>query len=668
LSRDSVARRPKAGFFRDVSIQRKLTLLTLVTTGVTLVLAGVAYVTYDLFAFRQAMARDLLILAQIVGSNSTAALAFDDPKSGKATLTSLSAQPHIVVACLYGKDGKVFATYRRNQEAVGASPGTRECPVIGREHLDVSQPIILDGESVGTISIESDLEEFYARLRRYASIGVVAIMASSFVGWLLSRRLQQAISTPILHLVNTTRAVSENMDYSVRAVKHGEDEVGLLIEGFNEMLAQIEKRDAALTDLSKNLNQLYRLSTALQEPLSLPEQIDRVLEGARQVVAIDRFYIWAVTPENQTLTPLGGAGFSSEEWKGFEGVKIPLAQAGAMYQAYRDGTSLVFNEANPLPTELRLKEPYSSVKAIRTKSFIVIPMIARGRTVGLFTADNKWSGKPIVSQTVDLLQIFALHAAVAVENARLFREIEQKSHELQIASQHKSQFLANMSHELRTPLNAILGYIELILDGIFGEVPDDIRDSLERAQKSGHHLLGLINDVLDLSKIEAGQLTLSITEFSMNEVIEAVVMAMQSLAIEKQLTLTASAVPDLPAGEGDVRRITQVLTNLVGNAIKFTEAGEVRVHVTTSEDSFMVSVSDSGPGVAESDQRRIFEEFRQGDSSSTRKKGGTGLGLSIAKRIVELHGGRIGLHSSNGKGSTFWFTLPFRVTEQTEAA
>ena len=223
-----------------------------------------------------------------------------------------------------------------------------------------------------------------------------------------------------------------------------------------------------------------------------------------------------------------------------------------------------------------------------------------------------------------------------------------------------------MSHELRTPLNAILGYIELILDEIFGEVPDDIRDSLERAQKSGHHLLGLINDVLDLSKIEAGQLSLSITEYSMNEVVQTVLASMESLATEKRLALKATLAADLPTGEGDVRRITQVLTNLVGNAIKFSEAGEVRVHVTAADDSFMVSVADSGPGVADSDQRRIFEEFYQVDNSSTRKKGGTGLGLSIAKRIVELHGGRIGLHSSPGKGSTFWFTLPVRVAEQTE--
>jgi signal transduction histidine kinase len=662
LSGSSVARRVKARFFRDVSIKRKLTLLTVITSSVTLVLAGAAYVTYDLFTFRQAMQRDLLILAQIVGSNSTAALAFDDPKAGRATLASLSAQRRIVAACLYGKDGKVFATYRRDHEGLGVAARTDECPVAERGHLQVSRPIMFDGDPVGAIAIESDLQEFYARLVRYASIGVVVIVASSFVGWLLSLQLQQVISTPILHLVETTRAVSEKMDYSVRAVKHNEDEVGLLIEGFNEMLTQIEKRDAALTELSKNLNQLYRLSTALQEPLSLAEQLARVLEAARQVVAIDRFYIWAVTPEEQMLTPLGGAGFSSEEGKDFEGVEIPLAQAGAMYKAYREGIPLVFNDANPFPAELRLKEPYSRLKAIRTKSFIVIPMIARGRPVGVFTADNKWSSKPILPETVDLLQIFALHAAVAIENARLFREIEEKGRQLEIASKHKSQFLANMSHELRTPLNAILGYTELILDNMYGEVPAKLREVTERIQTSGRHLLNLINDVLDLSKIEAGRLALSLTDYSLEEVVKAVVVAIESLAAEKQLAVRVSLAPNLPLGRGDERRIAQVLLNLVGNAIKFTDAGEITIRAAAADADFVVSVADTGPGVSEEDQKRIFNEFHQADSSSTRKRGGTGLGLSIARRIVELHGGRIWVESSPGQGSTFSFTLPIRVT------
>jgi signal transduction histidine kinase len=187
---------------------------------------------------------------------------------------------------------------------------------------------------------------------------------------------------------------------------------------------------------------------------------------------------------------------------------------------------------------------------------------------------------------------------------------------------------------------------------------------MERVERSGRHLLGLINDVLDLSKIEAGQLTLSLNDYSMKEVVQTVFTAVESLAAEKKLALKIAVPPDLPPGKGDERRITQILLNLVGNAIKFTEAGEVRIHTIARDGEFVVSVADTGPGIAPADQQKIFEEFQQADSSSTRKKGGTGLGLSIAKRIIELHGGRIWVESSPGKGSTFSFTLPVRVERQ----
>ncbi|HET7874514.1 MAG TPA: HAMP domain-containing sensor histidine kinase, partial [Methylomirabilota bacterium] len=230
-----------------------------------------------------------------------------------------------------------------------------------------------------------------------------------------------------------------------------------------------------------------------------------------------------------------------------------------------------------------------------------------------------------------------------------------------------SQFLANMSHELRTPLNAILGYTELLLDGIYGEVPGKARETMERIDKSGRHLLGLINDVLDLSKIEAGQLTLSLADYSLREVVHTVSTAMEPLAAEKRLRLKVSVAPDLPVGRGDERRLSQALLNLVGNAIKFTEAGEVGLEARVSGGAFLVSVSDTGPGIAPQDQERIFEEFQQVDASNTRKKGGTGLGLGITKRIIELHGGRIWVESAVGKGSTFSFTLPVRVERMVEA-
>ena len=291
----------------------------------------------------------------------------------------------------------------------------------------------------------------------------------------------------------------------------------------------------------------------------------------------------------------------------------------------------------------------------------MIPMLARGRRVGFLIANNKESRRSVAPRQVELLQAFASHAAVAVENARLFREIEEKGRQLEVASKHKSQFLANMSHELRTPLNAILGYTELVLDGIYGEVPEKIHDVMQRLEKSGRHLLGLINDVLDLSKIEAGQLVLALNDYSMKEVVQTVLTAVESLAAEKTLALKVAVPADLPPGRGDERRLTQVLLNIVGNAIKFTEAGEVRIEATARDGEFVVSVADTGPGITPADQERIFEEFQQVDSSHTRKKGGTGLGLSIARRIIELHGGRIWVESSPGNGSTFSFALPVRV-------
>src|SRR5262249_26579109 len=249
-----------------------------------------------------------------------------------------------------------------------------------------------------------------------------------------------------------------------------------------------------------------------------------------------------------------------------------------------------------------------------------------------------------------------------------FREIEEKGRQLEEASRHKSQFLANMSHELRTPLSAILGYTELLLDGIYGEMPDKARETMARVDRSGRHPLPLINDDLQLSKIEAGQLTLSLADYSLGEVVNTVVTAMEPLAAEKKLALRVTLDPALPLARGDDRRISQVLLNLVGNAVKFTDAGEVRVEAKASDGAFVVSVSDTGPGIAAEDQARIFEEFQQVDTSNTRKKGGTGLGLAVAKRILALHGGRIWVESTPGKGSTFSFTLPVRVERMAEVA
>jgi signal transduction histidine kinase len=297
------------------------------------------------------------------------------------------------------------------------------------------------------------------------------------------------------------------------------------------------------------------------------------------------------------------------------------------------------------------------------RALLVVPLLGREQVVGVLVVRRKEPGA-FPQNTVDLLKTFAAQSVLAIQNAHLFTEIEEKSHQLEIASQHKSQFLANMSHELRTPLNAILGYTELILDNIYGETPDKMREVLDRLHANGKHLLGLINDVLDLSKIEAGQLTLDLADYSLQDVVHTVVVAVESLANGKKLSLTTAVGLNLPVGHGDERRLAQVLLNLVGNAIKFTDKGEVAIKATAENGSFTVTVRDTGPGISPSDQGKIFEEFQQADNAATKRKGGTGLGLSIAKRIIGMHGGRIWVESNVGKGSTFAFTIPVKVERQ----
>jgi signal transduction histidine kinase len=300
-------------------------------------------------------------------------------------------------------------------------------------------------------------------------------------------------------------------------------------------------------------------------------------------------------------------------------------------------------------------------------SALIVPLVGPERILGAIILMRKEAGE-FPPETVRLMQTLASQSVLAIQNARLFREIADKSEQLALASQHKSQFLANMSHELRTPLNAILGYAELLVDGIYGVLADRPKGVLERIQNNGKHLLALINDVLDLAKIEAGQLTLTLEDYALAEVVRSVVTATEPLATAKGLKFTATLQDGMPMGHGDARRVSQVLLNLVGNAIKFTDVGEVEIRASSANGQFVLTVRDTGPGIPDADQDRIFGEFQQIDNSNTRQKGGTGLGLAISKRMVETQGGTIAVESALGQGSTFRVVLPVHVDEMMEAA
>ena len=247
------------------------------------------------------------------------------------------------------------------------------------------------------------------------------------------------------------------------------------------------------------------------------------------------------------------------------------------------------------------------------------------------------------------------------EQQRAAAALRELNASLEQASRAKSEFLANMSHELRTPMNAILGFTEMMRDGLYGEVPDDLKEPLADIHTNGRHLLGLINDVLDLSKIEAGRMGLTLQEYAVQDVVDSVRVSLRSLAHERGLEFVTRVPADVPVAYGDAKRIAQCLMNLAGNALKFTRQGRVEIAVEPQGDELIYRVTDTGIGIPKDELGRVFDEFRQVDGAVTREFGGTGLGLSITKRFVEMHGGRIWVDSEPGEGSTFWFAVPLRV-------
>jgi len=553
------------------------------------------------------------------------------------------------------------------------------------QFIDKISNILYEGNKVGRVRLvmsrESVKKELIVTILRIIALTILIIVAIAMTSLIITKKY---ISRPLLKLQESASLIAHG-DLETFVDKSGSDEIGLLAQHLDDMRGSIKKLFSELSESKEQIEEYSRsleqkvevrtqelarsveelkalgeVSQVVSSTLDLETVLTNIVRHAVQLSKTDACSIYEFDEAEQVFVSRINYGVSEEFVEALRDARLCIGDKTAIGQA-------ALNRApDQVPDLVNVPDyPHSYVQQAGFRALLAVPLMREDRLIGGLVVRRKTAGE-FPAPVVDLLQTFAAQSVLAIHNARLFREIEDKGREIEIASKHKSEFLANMSHELRTPLNAILGYTELILDNIYGDVPEKIQEVLERLVKNGRHLLGLINDVLDISKIEAGQLTLSLNDYSMGEVVQTVSTSLEALAAEKNLELNVKVPTDLTIDKGDEQRIAQVFLNLLGNAIKFTEKGEVSVEVVVSNESFLVSVSDTGLGLSEADQKKIFEEFRQADGSSTREKGGTGLGLAIAKRIVEMHGGRIWVESTLGKGSTFWFTLPVRVEHQKE--
>jgi signal transduction histidine kinase len=520
------------------------------------------------------------------------------------------------------------------------------------------------------VFVEQPVSEVYATLDAAILRTITLMVAGLLFSILAAVWLARSMVRPIRTLQEgAARIGAGNLEQRIE-VKTG-DELEALAEQFNQMMVQLRESYAGLerkveertAELQETLDQQTATAEILKVISSSPTDtqpvFDAIAESGVHLFENARVALRLLVENRLERVAVS----ASADWRGeadVAGIEIlPLDENNVSGRAIVQGR--VVHIADVLAEVWVSEEAKNIARRAGYRAMAVAPMLRENKAIGTIVVVRA-EPRPFSDKQIAQLKTFSDQAVIAIENVRLFHEIEEKSRQLEIANQHKSDFLANMSHELRTPLNAIIGFSEVLVEKMFGEVNDKQLDYLKDIHSSGRHLLSLINDILDLSKIEAGRMELDIADFDLRSALENAMTLVRERAQRHGIALSLEVERSLGTLQGDERKFKQILLNLLSNAVKFTpEGGKVDVAARPGVGAVEISVSDTGVGIVAEDQKVVFEEFRQVGSDYTRKAEGTGLGLALTKRFVELHGGTIRLESAPGRGSTFTFTIPLRT-------
>jgi signal transduction histidine kinase len=540
---------------------------------------------------------------------------------------------------IFRRDGDVY----RGVAFYNASPDVvefiKQHPVTPGRHT-ITARVALERRTIHVADLQADTEYSYV-LRDVdpirTELGVPMLRGDDILGVIILYKVE----------------VRPFTDQEIALLQTFADQAVIAIENVR-LFTELQARTAELTRSVGELTALGEVSQALSSTLDLETVLTTIVARAVQLSGVDGGVVFEYDNGieefvHRAATETGGA----------------LAEARRATRV-RKGEGVVGRTAITLgPVQVPdITGPGAYVGANRenliesgVRAILAVPMVRESQLIGCLVVSRNRPGD-FPAETVELLRTFATQSALAIQNARLFHEIADKSRQLEAASQHKSEFLANMSHELRTPLNAIIGFSEVLAQGMFGAINEKQTEYLHDILESGRHLLSLINDILDLSKIEAGRMELELTEVDLPQAIQNALTLVRERALRRGIALHHAIDDRVSDIRADERKVKQVLLNLLSNAIKFTpEGGRIEVRATPADGMVEVAVTDTGVGIAPEDQEAVFEEFRQVGTADKNAEG-TGLGLALSRKFIELHGGKIWVHSEVGRGSTFTVTLP----------